>query len=349
MIFEMNFDKVYENCRVFLTGHTGFKGAWLSAWLEMLGASVCGYSLDPPTEPAHFPLLNSKIDNQHGDVRNGEALKKSMQEFAPEIVFHLAAQPIVRTSYDDPVLTIETNVIGTANLLEACRKTPSVRAVIVITTDKCYENKEWIWGYRENDRLGGYDPYSASKACAEIIAASYRSSFSNGSLLIATCRSGNAIGGGDWAKDRLIPDLVRATVKGKPTVIRMPNATRPWQHVLEPLNGYLRLGQRLLEGKKEFAEAWNFGPNLDGNISVGELVQKAKTYWNEIEYEIIPNEEKHETSLLMLDCGKARQRLNWQPVWTLEQGIERTITWYRDFYERKQIKTREQIEEFSAT
>jgi CDP-glucose 4,6-dehydratase len=330
-----------------LTGHTGFKGSWLTTWFTKLGAKVRGYSLNIPSHPSHFSLLKNEIDDCRGDIRNFEQLSKSLREFEPEIVFHLAAQPRVRISYDDPLSTIETNIIGTANLLEACRTVSSVRAVVIITTDKCYENKEWIWGYRENDSLGGHDPYSASKACAEIITTSFRNSFSNDKQLIASCRAGNVIGGGDWAKDRLIPDLVRAASEGNVTTIRMPNATRPWQHVLEPLHGYLCIGQQLLEGKREFAEAWNFGPGIEGNLPVSDMINTASHYWNKIKYKVIQNQEKHEASLLMLDCSKARYSLNWKPVWTLEQGIERTICWYRDFYENNQIRTKEQIEEFS--
>jgi CDP-glucose 4,6-dehydratase len=343
----MEFKGIYNNCRVFLTGHTGFKGTWLTKWLENLGAKVCGYSLNIPTHPSHFSLLKNEIVDCRGDIRNFEQLSKNLREFEPEIVFHLAAQPIVRMSYDEPLSTIETNIIGTANLLEACRVVSSVRAVVIITTDKCYENKEWIWGYRENDSLGGHDPYSASKACAEIITSSFRSSFSNDKQLIASCRAGNVIGGGDWAKDRLIPDLVRDASEGTITKIRMPNATRPWQHVLEPLHGYLCIGQKLLEGKREFAEAWNFGSGIEGNLPVSEMINKASHYWDKIKYKAVQNQERHESSLLMLDCSKARHRLNWKPIWTLEQGIERTITWYREFYEHKLIKTQEQIEEFS--
>jgi CDP-glucose 4,6-dehydratase len=343
----MEFKEIYKNCRVFLTGHTGFKGSWLTTWLTKLGAKVRGYSLNIPSHPSHFSLLKSEIDDCRGDIRNFEQLKKSLHEFKPAIVFHLAAQSIVRISYDDPLSTIETNIIGTANLLEACRTVTSVQAVVIITTDKCYENKEWIWGYRENDSLGGHDPYSASKACAEMITASFRNSFSNDKQLIASCRAGNVIGGGDWAKDRLIPDLVRSAAEGNVTTIRMPHATRPWQHVLEPLHGYLRIGQRLLEGKKEFAEAWNFGPGIEGNLPVGDMIHSASHYWDKIRCKILPNQEKHESTLLMLDCSKAGYRLNWKPVWTLEQGIERTISWYRDFYEYNQIRTKEQIEEFS--
>jgi CDP-glucose 4,6-dehydratase len=342
----MNFNGIYNNCRVFLTGHTGFKGSWLTTWLTKLGAKIRGYSLNIPTQPSHFLLLKNEIDDCRGDVRNFEQLNKSLREFEPEIVFHLAAQPIVRTSYEEPLNTIETNIVGTANLLEACRKISSVRAIVVITTDKCYENKEWMWGYRENDPLGGHDLYSASKACAEIITTSFRNSFSNDKQLIASCRAGNVIGGGDWAKDRLIPDLVRAATENNITTIRMPNATRPWQHVLEPLHGYLRIGQRLLEGKKEFAEAWNFGPGIEGNLSVLDMINLASHYWDKIKYKITPDQEKHEASLLMLDCSKARCCLNWKPIWTLEQGIERTICWYRDFYENHQLRTNEQIEEF---
>jgi CDP-glucose 4,6-dehydratase len=344
----MIFDNIYNNRRVFLTGHTGFKGTWLTTWLLKLRAKIRGYSLDIPSKPNHFSLLKNNIEDCRGDVRNFEQLNQSLCEFEPEIVFHLAAQPIVRISYDNPLRTFDTNIMGTANLLEISRKISSVRAVVIVTTDKCYENKEWIWGYRENDSLGGHDPYSASKACAEIITASFRNSFQNGNTLIASCRAGNVIGGGDWASDRLIPDLVRAATENNETTIRMPNATRPWQHVLEPLNGYLLLGQKLLEGKKEFAEAWNFGPGVDGNLDVGNMVNLASKFWNKIKYNIVENnDDKRESTKLILDSSKAQLKLNWKPKWTLEKSVEQTMTWYRKFYEQNQIKTLPQIEEYS--
>jgi CDP-glucose 4,6-dehydratase len=343
----MKFDNIYNNRRVFLTGHTGFKGSWLTTWLMKLRAQVRGYSLGITGNPNHFSLLKNNIDDCRGDIRNFEQLHKNLCEFEPEIVFHMAAQPIVRISYEDPLNTFDTNIMGTANLLEVCRCVSSVRAVVVITTDKCYENKEWVWGYRENDSLGGCDPYSASKACTEIITASFRN-LSKENLLIASCRAGNVIGGGDWASDRLIPDLIRAAAENNVATIRMPNAIRPWLHVLEPLYGYLLLGQKLLEKQQEFAEAWNFGPGNGADYTVKNMVNLATQYWNKIKYNIVINDSnKHETTLLTLDSSKAQLRLAWKPKWTLEESIERTIIWYRNFYEQKQIQTLNQIEEYS--
>lgn len=270
------FSDIFRNKRVLLTGHTGFKGSWLAIWLTGLGAQVIGVSLSPETEPNHWDLLGLDLDDRRVDIRDADAILNIFTETKPELVFHLAAQPLVRRSYRDPLETWSTNVMGTANVLDACRLTESVRAIVVVTTDKCYENQEWPWGYRENDRLGGHDPYSASKAGAELVAASYRHAFfsNEDGPLLATARAGNVIGGGDWSEDRLIPDLVRATVNNQSLEIRSPNATRPWQHVLESLSGYLLLGQKLLEGQKDFAAPWNFGPEPEGNRSVAEVLEK---------------------------------------------------------------------------
>ncbi|MDR3108792.1 MAG: CDP-glucose 4,6-dehydratase [Planctomycetaceae bacterium] len=343
----MNFDNIYNGCRVFVTGHTGFKGAWLVARLAGLGAAVCGYSSGLPSEPAHFSLLGDTVNNDvRGDINNFELLHKTLHDFQPDLVFHLAAQPLVLPSYNKPLDTFATNIIGSANLLEACRLTTSVRAVIVTTTDKCYTNNEWCWGYRENDRIGGYEPYSASKACVEIVAASYRRMSESGRILIATCRAGNIIGGGDWADGRLVPSMIRAAVSGGETLLWMPDAVRPWLYVLDSLRGYLMLGQRLLEGKREFAEAWNFGPRADDCVSVRKLTELAAGCWNKISYKIVPDCKHHEASMLMLDCNKSRQHLNWKPQFTLEQGIEQTIAWYRSYYQSGKILTFEQIDEF---
>lgn len=343
--------EIYKGKRVLLTGHTGFKGSWMALWLESLGAKVMGISLPTPTEPSHIDLLKLKIDSRHIDIRNREELNAAVEEFKPEIVFHLAAQPLVRYSYDHPIETYETNVMGTLNVLEACRRIDSVRAIVCITTDKCYENKEWVWGYRENDPMGGYDPYSSSKGCAELLISSYRNSYFNPKdfgkkhqTLIASGRAGNVIGGGDWALDRLIPDIVRATSKKEKVLIRNPHATRPWQHVLEPLRGYMMLGVKLLEGKSEFAEAWNFGPNDDANISVGEVLTSMKKYWNEIDMELHTNaEHPHEANLLMLDCSKAKRKLGWQPLLSPEEAFEMTAGWYKEYYSSGKTITADQI------
>ncbi|MGL4943340.1 MAG: CDP-glucose 4,6-dehydratase [Thermoguttaceae bacterium] len=344
------FRDVYNNRRVFVTGHTGFKGSWLVAWLERLGAVCCGFSLPGAvSSPDHFSLLNLNVNDVRGDVADIASLRNAIRHFEPEIVFHLAAQPLVRLSYAKPLETFTTNVIGTANLLEAARDCESVKAVVIITTDKVYENREWDWGYRENDRLGGHDPYAASKACAEIVVSSYRQSFyQSGGKLLASVRAGNVIGGGDWAGDRLIPDLVRAALKGETTHIRMPHATRPWEHVLEPLFGYLCLGQCLLEGQSGFADAWNFGPNIEGCISVGNLVEKVGCCWDRIRVALSKDcdNDLHETTLLYLNSDKARLKLGWEPVWSFDATLRHTIEWYREFYENKRVITLNQLERY---
>ncbi len=341
----MMFNKIYHNRKVLITGHTGFKGSWLALWLLQMGAKVTGYSLQPPTEPNHFNLLNLDINSVIGDVRDINKLKQLFKEQKPEVVFHLAAQAIVRQSYVEPVETFASNIMGTVNVLEAAKACKSVRAVVIVTSDKCYENKEWLWGYRENDALGGYDPYSASKGCAEIVTNCWRNSFFNlkdygkkHETLIASARAGNVIGGGDWAQDRLIPDIMRAVNQNEKVQIRNPHATRPWQHVLEPLSGYLLLGQKLLEGGKEYAEAWNFGPSENENVSVGEIVRQIKEIWPRINYEIhqITN-QPHEAGMLRLDCSKARTQLQWFPVWAGKETIVKTAEWYRNFYESGKV------------
>jgi CDP-glucose 4,6-dehydratase len=342
----MPFNNIYKNRSVLITGHTGFKGSWLAVWLTKLGSNLCGYSLDVPTIPSHFSLLDPAVRDTRGDVADFETLRKTIQQFEPEIVFHLAAQSLVRPSFQKPLETFSTNILGTANVLEACRQTSSVRAVVVITSDKCYKNTEPNRGYNENDALGGDDPYSASKACAEIVTESYRKSFADEKLLIATCRAGNVIGGGDWAADRLMPDLMRSAAGGEIACIRMPNATRPWQHVLNPISGYLLLGQVLMEGRKEFAEAWNFGPDLNENLSVDKIVKLTQNCWKKIKCETVPEKNCRETPVLMLDCNKTRQKLGWKSVWSLQEGIEQTVSWYRNFYENNVIQTLEQINEF---
>jgi CDP-glucose 4,6-dehydratase len=339
------FNGIYKNKRVLITGHTGFKGSWLTLWLTKMGADVIGYSLPPPTKPSHFELLNLDIDSHIADIRDKEKLIDVFKKTRPEIVFHLAAQPLVRLSYKEPIETLETNIMGTANLFEACKLTDSVRAVLNITSDKCYENKEWIWGYRENDPMGGYDPYSVSKGCSELITSSYRNSFFNineygksHNVLLASCRAGNVIGGGDWADDRLLPDIIKATSKSKTVEIRSPYSTRPWQHVLEPLSGYLLLGQKLLEGKKEFASAWNFGPKDDEFLTVKQVAKICQNNWNTISIKLLNLEEEfHEANLLKLDCSKAFLLMNWKPLWNSEIAIKKTIEWYKEFYEHNEI------------
>jgi len=346
------FNDVYAGKKVFLTGHTGFKGSWLALWLARLGAEVCGFSLsEPVSNPDHFSLLSTGIKDVRGDIRDVGSLQDAIQRFAPVIVFHLAAQPLVHRSYCDPLATFSTNVLGTANLLQACRHCDSIRAIVVVTTDKVYKNREWDWGYRENDPLGGHDPYAASKACSELVSDSFRRSFfEEKNVLLATCRAGNVIGGGDWAANRLVPDMVRAAVGGETTVIRMPRAVRPWEHVLEPLAGYLLVGQRLLEARTEFAQAWNFGPDAEGVVTVGELAEYAQTHWDTLKIDRIPpdNPGLHETSYLALDCSKAKRHLGWLPIWSLEETVRHTIRWYREYYVNNKIVTLEQLSQFVA-
>ncbi len=340
------FGEAYKGRRVLVTGHTGFKGSWLALWLERLGASVHGYALAPSTHPSHFERLGLDMRSVLADVRDGEALASALNEARPEVVFHLAAQPIVLDSYADPLATLATNVMGTANVLDACRRVSSVRAVVVVTTDKCYENREWDWGYREDEPLGGHDPYSASKACAELVTSSLRRSFfhESGSALVASARAGNVIGGGDWSPHRLVPDVMRAAAAGDVVGIRNPQSSRPWQHVLEPLAGYLALGAGLLGGRRELAEAWNFGPDLSGNLTTGELCERMAPSWSAIRCELAKVEgAPHEAGLLMLDSTKARRRLGWRPVWDVDTTLERTVEWYRAFYESKRLVTAEQI------
>lgn len=343
----MMFERGYRSRKVLLTGHTGFKGSWLAFWLQHLGAEVCGYALSAPTDPSHWKLLELDMRSELADIRDFQTLEKVFREFQPEIVFHLAAQPLVRASYRNPVETWSTNVMGTLNVFEACRKTSSVRAVINVTSDKCYENREWDRGYREDDALGGYDPYSASKGCSELLTASYRNSYFNNAdfgekhhTLLASCRAGNVIGGGDWAEDRLVPDIMRAVAAGEPVEIRNPYATRPWQHVLEPLSGYLLVGQRLLEGKADCATGWNFGPDNTSDFSVREVAENIKQHWDRIDYRLAPiTDAPHEAHLLKLDCTKAREQLGWHPVWDSAATFEKTVNWYREFYETGRLMT----------
>ena len=347
---------VYKNRKVLITGHTGFKGSWLAFWLTQMGADVLGYALEPDTKPNHFSMLHLPIESVIGDIRDIANLTRVFDRFQPEIVFHLAAQSLVRRSYDDPVETFKTNVMGTVNIFEACRRTSSVRAVINVTSDKCYENREWLWGYRENDPMGGYDPYSASKGCAELVTSAYKNSFFNlaeygrkHNALLASARAGNVMGGGDWAKNRIIADMMKAVSHGKKLNIRNPLAIRPWQHVLEPLSGYLLLGQKLLEVKTEFAEAWNFGPNDDGEIPILQMVKQMRKIWNKIDYQIEQDENNpHEADLLKLDCSKARMKLNWKGAWDSRTTFAKTAEWYQSYYENQQVITQKQLREYVA-
>ncbi|MGI6723486.1 MAG: CDP-glucose 4,6-dehydratase [Arcobacteraceae bacterium] len=354
LVMKNLFSGIYNNKTVLVTGHTGFKGSWLVYWLNKMGAKVIGYSLEAPTRPNHIELLNLDIVSVIGDIRDLDKLNQVFNEYKPDIVFHLAAQPLVRLSYENPIETYETNVIGTLKVLEVCRAN-NVKAIVNITSDKAYENKEWIWGYKENDPMGGYDPYSSSKGCADLLATSYRNSYFNineykktHNTLLATCRAGNVIGGGDWAKDRLITDIMISVSQGKKVSIRNPKATRPWEHVLEPLSGYLHIGQKLLEEKVEFAEAWNFGPSDEGSITVEQVVQNVKKHWDKIDYEINkdPN-QLHEANLLKLDCSKAHILLKWKDVWDSETTFEKTVKWYKAYYEDdKKILTQNDLESY---
>ena len=342
------FAGVYGGTRVLVTGDSGFKGSWLALWLKELGAQVHGMSLAPDSDmPSHWELLGGEGDTWL-DIRDAAAVAKRVREVEPDVVFHLAAQPLVRYSYANPLETWTTNVIGTANVLDACRTVPSVRAAVVITTDKCYENLEWDWGYRENDRLGGHDPYSASKAAAELVVASYRKAYfgAEGSPLIASARAGNVIGGGDWSVDRLIPDVARAVAAKRPLLIRSPRATRPWQHVLEALAGYLCLGQRLLQEDRAFAQAWNFGPDEAGNRTVQEVLEGLHAKWSDVQWQIDQAEHPHEAGRLHLDSSMARSRLGWKPVWTFEQGLHATADWYRSYFANGQVVSRQQLGEY---
>jgi CDP-glucose 4,6-dehydratase len=319
--------------RVFLTGQTGFKGTWLGLWLTQLGATVRGYAL-PPDAGNNLCVaagLADRIESLHGDIRDASALDAAMSGFMPDIVLHLAAQALVQKSYRDPVATFEINVTGTIRVLEAVRRCPTVRATVVVTTDKCYENREWVWAYRETEALGGRDPYSASKACTEIAVAAWRASFFDGTpVALASARAGNVIGGGDWAEDRLIPDCIRAMTCSRAIEVRSPNATRPWQHVLEPLCGYLLLAERLWDNESMVAEAWNFGPAMIDVKPVGEIVERVTRLWGDgASWLTVGAEGGHEAGLLAVDAAKAQTRLLWQPRLRLQTALEWTIGWYK--------------------
>ncbi|WP_309476977.1 CDP-glucose 4,6-dehydratase [Trinickia acidisoli] len=334
--------------RVFLTGHTGFKGGWLSLWLQSLGAQVTGFALAPPEGPNLFTTARvaQEMTSLIGDIRNLTALTDAVRQARPEIVLHLAAQPLVRYSYEAPVETYSTNVMGTVHLLEAVRACPSVRSCVIVSSDKCYENREWPWGYRENEAMGGYDPYSSSKGCTELVAAAYRNSYFNPAshaqhgVALASARAGNVIGGGDWASDRLVPDLLRAFETSKPALIRNPHAIRPWQHVLEPVSGYLVLAQRLHRDGVEFAEGWNFGPNDVDAKPVGWIAaQMAQVWGGDAAYRIDETtSHPHEAHYLKLDCSKARSRLSWQPRWDLSRALNEVVSWHRAYLERDDVR-----------
>ena len=333
----------WQGKRVFITGHTGFKGAWLSLWLKLLGARIIGYSLNPPSQPNLFEAIDlaKEIDHFHGDVRHKKQLQDVFNDYKPEIVFHLAAQALVRLSYKEPQETYETNIMGTVNVLEAVRQTPEVKSVVIVTSDKCYENREWIWGYRERDPLGGHDPYSSSKGAAEIVTSAYlRSFFSPESygrthgVGLASVRAGNVIGGGDWGADRLIPDCIKALRRKENIIIRYPNAVRPWQFVLEPIRGYVMIAEGLYQDGPKFSEAWNFGPDDNDCRTVRWVVQNMCPHWSpEAQWSLDPATNPHEAHFLKLDCSKARLRLNWQPKLELGEALKWTVDWYKIFYE----------------
>jgi CDP-glucose 4,6-dehydratase len=318
--------------RVLVTGHTGFKGSWLCLWLQSAGAKVAGYALAPGTRPSLYELarVGEGMESTLANVQDLAALKSCFAAFQPEVVLHLAAQSVVRLSYDEPVETYATNVMGTVNLLEAARACDATRAIVVVTTDKCYENREWEWGYREIEPLGGRDPYSSSKACAEHVTAAYRASFFGKGAALASVRAGHVIGGGDWTRDRLVPDIVRSMAEGRPVSIRNPDAVRPWQHVLEPLNGYLVLAERLCgEDAREFADAWNFGPSEEDCRPVRWIVERLARQWGGVEWTLDQQSQPHEARYLRLDSAKARARLGWRPRWSLEQALDAIVRWHK--------------------
>lgn len=347
----------WQGKRVLLTGHTGFKGSWLSLWLQSMGVILRGIALEPPSNPALFEIANisAGMDHKILDIRNFIEVQSEIQNFRPEIIIHMAAQPLVRLSFQQPVLTYSTNVMGTVNILEASRSVDTVRCIINVTTDKCYENREWVWGYRESEQLGGNDPYSNSKGCSELITSAYRHSFYNPSkysehkVAIASARAGNVIGGGDWANDRLIPDILDAIGKGQKVNIRNPNATRPWQHVLEPLSGYLLLAESLYTSGTEFGEAFNFGPNYEDTKPVHWIVDQLCRYWGTdnlsyLDMEIHP----HESQQLSLDCAKAKSKLGWHPHWNIDKSLQRIVDWQKEYLSNGNMRNfcMHQINEF---
>jgi CDP-glucose 4,6-dehydratase len=349
------FEGIYQQKKVLVTGHTGFKGSWLSLWLLKLGAEVAGYALEPPTQPSHFEISRLDMKSVIGDIRDKTKLSEAIRSWKPDIVFHLAAQSLVLRSYRDPVETFETNVVGTVNVFEACRQCESVRAVVNITSDKCYENDERDWGYKEDDPMGGHDPYSASKGCAELATESYRRSFfppeqygRSHQTLIASVRAGNVVGGGDWGENRLVPDLVRAAVRNDRAIIRNPKSVRPWQHVLEPLSGYLVLGQFLTQGKREFSGSWNFGSDEEDHLTVLEVVNQLRKSWPNIDFELRPKTQgPHEATFLKLDCSKARAELAWRILWKGTRMFQKTAEWYKAFYDGGRVLSMDQLQEYA--
>jgi CDP-glucose 4,6-dehydratase len=333
----------WKGKKVFVTGHTGFKGSWLSLWLQDMGAIVKGFALEPNTTPNLFneAKVGLNMDSEIGDITDLKCITDSMMAFNPEILFHMAAQPLVRLSYQEPVLTYATNVMGTVNVLEAARNCVNLKAIVSVTTDKCYENKEWAWGYRENEPMGGHDPYSSSKGCAELVTSAYRKSFFNeaNSAFLASARAGNVIGGGDWSDDRLIPDILKAFEKNEPVIVRNPISTRPWQHVLEPLSGYLVLAQHLYEEGNNFAEGWNFGPKDEDCKPVSWILDEMVTKWGKgASWELDKNNNPHEAGYLKLDCSKAAKQLNWYPKWNLEDTLESIVNWHQNYLSGKNIQ-----------
>lgn len=331
----------WKGKHVFLTGHTGFKGSWLSLWLTEMGAIVKGYALNPPTTPSLFEEARviEKIESQVGDIRDFDTLRASMVEFNPDVLIHMAAQPLVRYSYKEPLETYDTNVMGTAKVLEAAKSCQNIKAIVNVTTDKCYENKEWVWGYREEEPMGGYDPYSSSKGCAELVTSAYRRSFmQEKGIGLASARAGNVIGGGDWAEDRLIPDILRAFQQNTSVVIRNPISTRPWQHVLEPLSGYLLLAQKLYENPEKYAEGWNFGPYEDDAKPVDWILNHMVVNWPGSSWELDKSSNPHEANYLKLDFSKAKNYLGWQPVWRLENTLLRIIEWHTSWMQQKDMQ-----------
>lgn len=351
------FNSIYKNRKVLITGHTGFKGSWLCLLLHKLGADVYGYALEAPTNPSLFEEsgIANLITSEIGDIRDSEHLSRFMQQVRPEIVIHMAAQPLVRESYKIPVDTYAINVMGTVNLLEACRLTPGIKAIVNVTTDKCYENREWHWGYRENEAMGGYDPYSNSKGCSELVTAAYRDSYFNSAtyadhgVALASARAGNVIGGGDWAADRLVPDFIRSIVNGEIIKIRSPYAIRPWQHVLEPLTGYLTLGAKLFYEGAKYAEGWNFGPEDKDAKNVEWITSTLCKLWGDnAGYEIDTNPQPHEANYLKLDCSKAKAELDWSPKWDIKTTLNSIVEWHKAYLNKENIRkiTERQIDQY---